>query len=111
MTVEDEDAAEALSMQGADDVFDGGDQVVALIKSRLRHKGTDAEFEIRNGHIWTIRDGTILSLVGFPSPEEALDAAGLREYDLKAAIKKCKKKFPKGAKRKKCIKKAKARAA
>jgi ELWxxDGT repeat protein len=31
-------------------------------------------------------------------------------FDLKAAIRKCKKKFPKGPKRKKCIKKAKARA-
>jgi hypothetical protein len=31
-------------------------------------------------------------------------------FDLKAAIKRCKKKFPKGPKRKKCIKKAKARA-
>jgi hypothetical protein len=31
-------------------------------------------------------------------------------FDLKAAIKKCKKKFPKGPKRKKCIKRAKKRA-
>jgi PD-(D/E)XK nuclease superfamily len=31
-------------------------------------------------------------------------------FDLKAAIKKCKKKFPKGPKRKKCIKRAKRRA-
>jgi uncharacterized protein len=60
-------------------VFDSGDQVVALIKSRLRPKGTDAEFEIRNGHIWTVRDGVALSLRGFPNPEEALEAAGLRE--------------------------------
>ena len=60
-------------------VFDSGDQVVALIKSRLRPKGTDAEFEIRNGHIWTIRDGVALSMLGFPKPEEALEAAGLGE--------------------------------
>jgi hypothetical protein len=31
-------------------------------------------------------------------------------FNLKAAIKKCKKKFPKGPKRKKCIKKARAKA-
>src|SRR5262245_1426069 len=55
-------------------VFDSGDQVVALIKRRLRPKGTDAEFEIRNGHIWAIRDGVTLSLRGFPNPEEALEA-------------------------------------
>ena len=60
-------------------IFDSGDQVVALIKSRLRPRGTDAEFEMRNGHIWTIRDGAALSLRGFPNPEEALEAAGLSE--------------------------------
>jgi ketosteroid isomerase-like protein len=60
-------------------ISDSGDQVVALIRSRLRPTGTDAEFEIRNGHIWTIRDGVALSLRGFPNPEEALEAAGLRE--------------------------------
>jgi hypothetical protein len=31
-------------------------------------------------------------------------------FDLKAAIAKCKKKFPKGSKRKKCIRKARQRA-
>jgi ketosteroid isomerase-like protein len=60
-------------------LFDSGDQVVALVKSRLRPRGTDAEFEIRNGHIWTIRDGVAVSLRGFPKPEEALETAGLSE--------------------------------
>jgi ketosteroid isomerase-like protein len=60
-------------------VFDSGDQVVALIRSHLRPKGTEAEFDLRNGHIWTIRDGAALSLRGFPNPEEALEAAGLSE--------------------------------
>ena len=62
-----------------EEVFDNGEQVVALIKSRLRPRGTDAEFEMRNGHIWTIRDGIAVSLRGFPNPEEALEAAGLSE--------------------------------
>ena len=61
-------------------VIEGGDEVVvAVIKSHLRPKGTEAEFEIRNGHIWTIREGAALSLRGFPNPEEALEAAGLSE--------------------------------
>jgi ketosteroid isomerase-like protein len=59
--------------------FERGDQVVIVIKSHLRPKGTDAEFELRNGHIWTIREGVAVSLRGFPNPEEALEAAGLRE--------------------------------
>jgi ketosteroid isomerase-like protein len=60
-------------------VFERGDQVVVVIKSHLRPKGTDAEFEIQNGHIWTIREGVAVSLTGFPNPEEALEAAGLSE--------------------------------
>jgi ketosteroid isomerase-like protein len=38
------------------------------------------EFEIRNGHIWTIRDGVALSLRGFPNSKEALEAARLRGW-------------------------------
>ena len=60
-------------------VLERGDQVVMVVKSHLRPKGTDAAFEIRNGHIWTIRDGVAVSLRGFPNPEEALKAAGLSE--------------------------------
>jgi ketosteroid isomerase-like protein len=60
-------------------VLDQGDEVVAVIRSHLRPRGTDAEFEMRNGHIWTLRGGVAVSLRGFPNPEEALEAAGLRE--------------------------------
>lgn len=60
--------------------FEDGDQVVVIVNNRLRPKGgTGGEFAYRNGHIWTIRDGTILSLVTYPNPEEALEAAGLRD--------------------------------
>jgi ketosteroid isomerase-like protein len=60
--------------------FESEEQVVVIVRNRLRPKGgTGGEFEYRNGHIWTIRDGTIMSLVGYPNPEEALEAAGLRE--------------------------------
>ena len=59
---------------------ESGDQVVVVVDHRLRPKGgTSGEFEFRNGHVWTIRDGTILSFVGSQSPEEALEAAGLSE--------------------------------
>ena len=61
------------------ELHDSGDQVVAMIRTRLRPRGSSGEFEIRNGHLWTVRDGEILSLVTFPSPEQALEAAGLRD--------------------------------
>ena len=61
------------------ELLESGNQVVAVVKNRVRPKGTDVEFETRNGHLWTIRDGTILSLEGFPNPDDALEAAGLSE--------------------------------
>ena len=39
----------------------------------------DRWIEIRNGHLWALRDGKALSLWIFPEPEKALEAAGLRE--------------------------------
>jgi len=60
--------------------LDSGDRVVAIIRNRLRPLGgTGGEFEYRNGHVWTIRDGMIVSFVGFPNPKEALDAVGMAE--------------------------------
>jgi ketosteroid isomerase-like protein len=62
------------------DFVESGDQVVVVVNNRLRPKGgTSGEFEYRNGFIWTIRDGTIRSVVGYPIPEAALEAAGLSE--------------------------------
>ncbi len=60
--------------------LESGDRVVAIIRNRLRPLGgTGGEFEYRNGHVWTLRDGVIVSFVGFPSPEQALEAVGLSE--------------------------------
>ncbi len=51
---------------------------MAIVNNRLRPKGgASGEFDFRNGHIWTIRDGIVLSMVGFATPDEALTAAGL----------------------------------
>ena len=59
--------------------FESGDQIVVIVRHRLRPKGTIGEFEYRNGQIWTFRDGMIQSLLQYPNPEEALEAAGLSE--------------------------------
>jgi ketosteroid isomerase-like protein len=60
-------------------VLESGDQVVVLVRTRARPKGSSAEVEVRNGHLWTIRDGKIASMRLFPEPEKALEAAGLTE--------------------------------
>jgi len=62
-----------------EELFENDDQVVVLVTRRARPKGGSGEMVVRNGHIWTVRDGTILSMKSFPDPEEALEAAGLRE--------------------------------
>ena len=60
--------------------FESGDRIVVIVDNRLRPKGgTSGEFEFRNGHIWTIRDGMVVSLLGFATAEETLEAAGLSE--------------------------------
>ena len=67
---------EAWTME-PEELFEAADQVVAFVKVRSRPKGTSADMEVRNGHLWTILDGTIRSLRTFPVREEALKAAGL----------------------------------
>ena len=59
--------------------FQSGDQLVVFLETRLRPRGSSAEIEVRAGHLWTIRDGTAVSLRLFPEREQALEAAGLRE--------------------------------
>ena len=60
------------------ELLESGDQIVAIVISRLRPKDTEAEIELRNGHLWTVREGTLISLVGFPDPDDALRSAGIR---------------------------------
>jgi ketosteroid isomerase-like protein len=59
--------------------FENGDQVLVLLTRRARPKGGSADLVVRNGHLWTLRDGTILSMKSFPDPKEALEAVGLSE--------------------------------
>jgi ketosteroid isomerase-like protein len=56
-----------------------GDQVVVVVTRRARPRGGSVDIVVRNGHLWTVRDGAILSMKSFPDPEDALTAAGLRE--------------------------------
>jgi ketosteroid isomerase-like protein len=62
-----------------EEFFETGDQVVVVYKVRARPKGSSAEIEIRNGALWTIQDSKRVSMRFFSKPEEALEAAGLRE--------------------------------
>jgi uncharacterized protein len=62
-----------------EEFLEGGDQVAVVVKVRFRPEGSTAELELRNGAVWTIREGTVVSVRLFAKPEEALEAAGLQE--------------------------------
>ena len=62
-----------------EEFLENGDQVVALVTTRARPREGSVDIVVRNGHLWTVRDGRILSLKTFPAPEKALEAAGLSE--------------------------------
>jgi ketosteroid isomerase-like protein len=63
----------------AEELFDAGDQIAVVVKTRARPAASAAEIEIRNGHLWSFRDGKVVSLQIFPAPEDALEAAGIRD--------------------------------
>jgi ketosteroid isomerase-like protein len=62
-----------------EEFFENADRIAVVVKARMRPEGSSAEIENRTGHLWTIRDGTVASMRFFPKPEEALEAAALRE--------------------------------
>jgi ketosteroid isomerase-like protein len=51
-----------------EEFFDSGDQVVVLLTRRAQPKGGSGEMVVRNGHIWTLRDGKLRSMRSFPDP-------------------------------------------
>jgi ketosteroid isomerase-like protein len=61
-----------------DAVFEREDHVVVLVVTRGRPRGAAVDIVTRNGHLWTVRDGRLLSVKTFPDPDKALEAAGLR---------------------------------
>ena len=63
-----------------DDLIDaGGDQVVSVVTRHGRGRSSGAEVEVQVALLWTVRDGKVVSVVWFPTREEALAAAGAEE--------------------------------
>jgi ketosteroid isomerase-like protein len=59
--------------------FEREDKVVVFVSVRTRPRGGSVDLVVRNGHLWTIHDGVVLSMESFPQPRSALEAAGLSE--------------------------------
>ena len=58
-------------------LIDAGDQVVGVVTVRGRGQSSRAEVEFLRAAVWTIRNGKVIRVVWFPSPAQALKAAGL----------------------------------
>ena len=59
--------------------IEDGDRVLALMKIEGRGKGSGVPVVIHSADLFTVRDGKIASLVGYPDRAEALEAVGLSE--------------------------------
>jgi ketosteroid isomerase-like protein len=61
-----------------EDFVVGENRIVAIVNVHSRPHGGDDDLGIvvRNGHLWTMRDGLYLAMESFPEVERALEAAG-----------------------------------
>jgi ketosteroid isomerase-like protein len=59
--------------------WDTGDKVLVFVRTTGRGTASGAGFDIRIGHLWTLRDGLIVRGEGHANRDEALEAAGLME--------------------------------
>jgi ketosteroid isomerase-like protein len=71
---------EAYSGMGSEleELFEAGDQVVALLTFRGKGRSSGAAVEARIANVWTLRDGKVTRMQYFGDREEALAAAGVR---------------------------------
>jgi uncharacterized protein len=58
---------------------DTDDKVLAFLHVTGRGRASDAPFDIRIAHLWTLKDGVVVRGEGFGDRDEALEAAGLSE--------------------------------
>ena len=77
--IEDQIGAFETWIADPEEFFAEDDRVLVFVRSRAQPRGTTAYIDIKIGHVWTVRDGTILSLITFPNRDDALEAAGLSE--------------------------------
>ena len=63
----------------AEELVDGGpDQVITLLSARGRGRVSGIDVEHYPAGVGTLRDGKLVSVVWFPTREEAYEAVGLR---------------------------------
>jgi ketosteroid isomerase-like protein len=65
-------------------LIDANGFVVAFVRLRSRPRGSNAEFEQRLAHLWTVHGTKLIRCQVFLERDEALEAAGLSEQDAHA---------------------------
>ena len=58
-------------------MIDLGERVVVIVSGSARTRGSGVNVPIRQGYVWTVRDGRAVRFEWFTSPEEALAAVGM----------------------------------
>jgi ketosteroid isomerase-like protein len=58
---------------------DAGDDVVVIARMTGRGRGSGIDIDWRQGYIWTIRNGKGVRFRWFNTPDEALEAGGIRD--------------------------------
>jgi ketosteroid isomerase-like protein len=62
-----------------EELVESGDDVIALLRSSGKGRGSGIEMERRTAMVWTVRENRATSLRFFRDREAALKAVGLRE--------------------------------
>jgi ketosteroid isomerase-like protein len=60
------------------------ERVVSLIQVSGRGKGSGVEVTLEAADVFTLRDGKVIQMTGYPKRAEALEAVGLSEQDGRA---------------------------
>ena len=60
-------------------IIDAGDCLVSIHRTRSKARHSGIEFEAPVAYVWAFRGGKIIHFQSFREPEQALEAAGLRE--------------------------------
>ena len=62
-----------------EELHDGGDKVVAIVRQRGRSKSTGLEVDMSFAQVFTLQDGLVTRMQMYAEPAEGLQAAGLSE--------------------------------
>jgi ketosteroid isomerase-like protein len=60
-------------------IVGAGDRLVSIHRARSKARHTGIEFDTPLAYVWTFRDGKVIHFQSFIDPEQAIEAAGLRQ--------------------------------